>query len=70
MKLFVAILSTVLITNAVTAQTGEDFTKKLMPVPLNYTVYKADEPIVLDGKDKGGVQTKLPAKCTSPGTGS
>jgi hypothetical protein len=51
MKSFIALLAILLVANTGIAQTSEDFTKTLMPVPLNYTVFKADENIVLDGKD-------------------
>jgi len=60
MKLFIILLGTLLLANTGIAQTPDDFSKTLMPVPLNYTVYKADEKIVLDGKDNEKVWGKIP----------
>jgi len=58
MKSFTTLLGTLLLANTGIAQTAADFTKTLMPIPLNYTVFKADEPIVLDGKDNEKVWAK------------
>jgi hypothetical protein len=51
MKSFIILLITLVLVNAGMAQSPDDFTKTLMPVPLNYTVFKTDENIILDGKD-------------------
>jgi hypothetical protein len=55
-----SLIPVLLLAGTCMAQTPADFTKTLMPVPLNYTVYKTDERIMLDGKDNEKVWSKVP----------
>jgi len=60
MKTFITLLTGLSLVGTGMAQTVDDFTKTLMPVPLNYTIFKADEPIVLDGKDNEKAWANVP----------
>jgi hypothetical protein len=60
MKSYIIFLGTIFLANTGMAQLTDDFSKNLMPVPLNYTVFKTDENIVLDGKDNEKAWGKVP----------
>jgi hypothetical protein len=60
MKPFFTVVAAVLLANTCFGQSADELTKSLMPVPLNYTVFKTDESITLDGKENEKAWAKTP----------